>query len=427
MKQLVQKTVEARAKAVLAKYKPTIVAVTGSVGKTSTRNAVAAVLGARFRVRVPPGNYNNEFGVPLAVIGMTSPGRSIFGWLSVLWKAQRLLWKTDPTYPNLLVLEYGADKPGDITALCRFAPPDAAVWTAVSPVHVANYPSYERLIAEKAEIVRHAKPDGVAVINLDDAAVAALKHQSSAPLRTYGFAAGAEVRGENLAVDAAMEEPFATLRFDVVHAQERAAVAIPGLAGRAQASAALAAAAVGLHFGLPLAEIAARLGELKAEPGRLRPLAGIKGSLILDDSYNAAPASVSAALEVLAKWPVAENGRRIAALGHMAELGALSEREHRMIGMQAATSVDVLLAVGELSRDMARGAVEAGMDEAHVVELKDSVEAGRWLDAHVKTGDVVLVKGSQSARMEKAAKDILAQPERAAELLCRQYGAWLEE
>lgn len=433
MKRFLERHVQAQAKAVLSKYKPTIVAVTGSVGKTSTRNAIAAVLGARFRVRSPEQNYNNEFGVPFTVLGVTSPGRSVFGWLKVLAKAQRLLWGMDPSYPNLLVLEYGADAPGDIARLCALAQPDVSVWTAVSPVHAANFESKEALAEEKAHIVRCVKPLGLAVLNADDTTVMQLKARAAAPVRTYGFSPSANVRGENERVwvrdDASFEagERFAETRFDLVVDGGRTPVVLPELIGRPQASAALAAAAVGLHFGLSPEEIAARLAELKPQAGRMRPLPGIKGCLVLDDSYNAAPASVAAALTVLAKWPVAEGSRRIAALGTMAELGQYSESEHRMAGMQAAEAADVVIAVGEPARDLYRAAKEAASDENRVHWFGTSVEAGRWLDANVRPGDVVLIKGSQSARMEKAAKDILAEPMRAPELLVRQFGKWLND
>lgn len=431
MKQLIQRLIHSKAKRILAKYRPTVVAVTGSVGKTSTREAVAAVLAERFRVRSPEGNYNNEFGVPLTIIGMASPGRSVGGWLKVLWQAERLLWSTDTQFPNLFVLEYGTDHPGDIAALCDLAPPDVAVWTAVSPVHVANFASLEALAQEKSELIRHVRPNGLAILNADDATVMGLRDQSVALVRTYGFAPGADVRAVNYVLstreDHSFEpgEPFGKIVFDLEHAGDTAPVAMP-LIGRAQASAGLAAAAVGIHFGLSLAEIASRLAHVLPQPGRLFPLPGIKGSLILDDSYNAAPASMVAALDTLAAFTPVESARRIAVLGAMAELGKYSEAEHRMIGLRAASMVDVLVAVGEPARDIVRGAKEAGMDEAQIVELADSVAAGRWLDAQVKKGDIVLVKGSQSARMEKTVKDVMAEPMRAGELLCRQYGKWLE-
>lgn len=433
MKTLIQKIVQAEAQAILKKYQPKIVAVTGSVGKTSTRNAIAVVLAERFRVRTAAHNYNNEFGVPLTVLGVDSAGKSVLGWLSIMWQGLKMLVSNKIAYPNLLVLEYGADKPGDIAALCRFARPEVAVWTAVSPVHVANFPSLEKLIDEKQEIIKMVNPNGLVILNGDEAEVMKRRAQAAAPVCTYGFSADADVRAENYAMDFKEDasfqpdETFAHLTMDIVYRQNPVPISVPNLVGRPQASAALAAAAVGLHFGLSLEEIAKRLALLQPEIGRMHPVAGIKGCLILDDSYNAAPASTKAALETLAAWPIEEQSRRIAVLGAMAELGNLSAHEHRLIGMQAATVVDVLVTSGELAKDMARGAREAGMDEKDIVEAKDAIAAGRWLDAHVKPGDIILVKGSQSARMEKAAKDILAEPSRAAELLPRMTGKWLED
>jgi UDP-N-acetylmuramyl pentapeptide synthase len=176
-----------------------------------------------------------------------------------------------------------------------------------------------------------------------------------------------------------------------------------------------------------LSDAAAALSkQLEPVSGRLRPLAGIKGSLILDDSYNAAPASVVAGLEALQQFtPGEEYDRRIAALADMAELGTLSEQEHRAIGTLVATTADLFVAVGPQMRFAIEAAEAAGMDKNKIEWFKDSVEAGRYLDRIIEKGDVVLVKGSQSQRMEKAVKDIMAEPGRAAEFLVRQEEAWL--
>lgn len=160
--------------------------------------------------------------------------------------------------------------------------------------------------------------------------------------------------------------------------------------------------------------------------GRLRPLAGIKGSLILDDSYNAAPASVIAGLEALEQFTPGElKDRRIAALADMAELGSLSEAEHRKIGERVAAAADLFVAVGPQMKFAIEAAIAAGMPEDKTIWFKDSVEAGRYLDRILETGDVVLVKGSQSQRMERLVKDILAEPSKAKELLVRQEDRWL--
>ena len=176
-----------------------------------------------------------------------------------------------------------------------------------------------------------------------------------------------------------------------------------------------------------LPEMKKLVDKIPGEPGRMHPIAGIKGSLLLDDSYNAAPASMLAALEVLKQFIVVESARRIAVLGKMAELGSLTQDEHRMLGLRVAEGgVDLLVCVGEPAQDIRQGAMEAGMPEDHIQFFPDAKEAGRWLDREVKKGDVVLIKGSQSARMEWVVKDLMAEPLHAPDLLVRQDSKWLE-
>jgi len=431
MKKIIQALLSIHARLILRRYRPTVVAVTGSVGKTSTRNAIAAVLDGRFAVRSPEENYNNEFGVPLTIIGAKTGGSSVIGWLKVFAKAKRTWLLRDASYPNLLALEYGIDRPGDMDTLCKIAPPDVAVFTAVSPVHAEYFDSIEAIAHEKSAIVRRLRPGGGVIVNGDDALV--MTAIEGRPATTYGFSEGLDVRAENYHVEThdirlcKTGEAFCEIHFDLVIGDDRAEVVLPNLLGRGQVYAALAAAAVGRHFKMPLAEIVAALRTLQPQAGRMRLLPGIKGTLILDDSYNAAPASMASALEVLRFFSPDEGSRRIAVLGKMAELGRYSENEHRLLGMRAAEVADILVCIGEESRDTRRGAVEAGMDERNVEFFPTSTEAGRWMDFNVKKGDVVLVKGSQSARTERVVKDLMAEPMRAEDLLVRQYGAWIEE
>jgi len=431
MKSLFQKLLAWKARKIIQKYQPKVVGITGSVGKTSTRNAIATVLRAKYRVRTNIENYNNEFGVPFTIIGMKSPGRSIFGWLKLFWKADKLILFRDQNYPNMLVLEYGVEHPGDIDYLCDIALPDVGVLTAISPVHVEYFDGLEGLKKEKGRILERAKE--LVVLNLNDEHVLSMKDRADVRVETYGISAG-DVHAENVNVETRDDfsfepgEQFSAMHFDLHVHDDRAQAELRDLLGMGQVSAALAGAAVGAHFGVETRDIVTRLTELQPQAGRMRPIPGIKGSLILDDSYNAAPASTKAAIETLMQFHPAEASRRIAAIGKMAELGDLTEQEHRLIGLQlAAGGVDFLVTVGEEAQDIRRGAIEGGIPESQTRHFEDSVEAGRFLDGEVKKGDVVLVKGSQSARMEMVVRDLMAEPLMAGKLLVRQYGKWLED
>lgn len=432
MKKLIQSIITSQARAVIEKQKPVVVAVTGSVGKTSTRNAIAKVLKNHFSVRVPYLNYNNEFGVPLTILGFKSPGRSPIGWLAVLFAGWKLSRKSDPTYPRVLVLEYGADHEGDIETLCNIAAPDISVVTAISPVHLQNYTNMDALIGEKATLARRTLSTGLTILSADNPDVKGMRSVTKANVLTFGIAQDADIVASDVSVGVRQDdffestEQFSVLKYHLKTPEGEADIQMPDMLSMGSVQASLAAVAVALHLGINLTDIAKNLSEIKSEPGRLNPIAGIKGSLIIDDSYNAAPASVALAIDTLALFPRMNDARRIAVLGKMAELGPLTEQEHQSIGRHVVEKdVDILLAVGEPARDYIRGAESAGK-EIHTEYFATSEEAGRWLDRELKKGDIVLVKGSESSRMEKVVKDIMAEPARAGELLVRQYGKWVE-
>lgn len=423
LKRLVLLLLIKKTQGLLTRFHPTVIAVTGSVGKTSTRHAIATVLEGSFSIRSPKENYNNEFGTPLAILGEKSPGSSPLGWLRVLLRHHN-------TFPKMLVLEFGADHPGDITELCRLFSPSVGVVTVISPVHVENYASLEELTQEKQELVKAIPASGFVVLNADDARVLGMREVSKAPVRTYGFSEAADLRGEQESLrfhgEGSFEshEVFVTTSFTCVDGQDSMAVELVNTVGKSQISAALAALSVGKHFGISFSTMVERLKVYRPTPGRLTLLPGIKGTLLLDDSYNAAPASMAAGLHVLQSCKPRELARRIAALGSMAELGALSEEEHHLLGLRVAEAgVDLLVCVGEPARTTLRAAKEAGVGEAHW--FATSEEAGRFLDQEVKQGDILFVKGSQGTRMEKVVKELMRDPLQAEKLLVRQYGKWV--
>lgn len=429
MKAFITKLLQKRAMAVIKRFDPKVVAITGSVGKTSAKQAIITAIGDDFTVRTGLKNYNNEIGVPLAILGEKSPGKSLIGWLKLFWRTYRI-----KIFPEVLVLEFGIDRPGDMFVLCSIARPDVAVVTGISPVHAEYFKDVDDLAREKGEIVMHVPDAGHVILNADNERVRAMRDRASAPVMFYGSQT-VDVHFENLRIHTRTDEEFdpgeifVKTYADVFDENGQVGqLELVNLIGYAPVMAALAGVSVAKVLDLDLGVVIERLSKhLEAVPGRLRPLSGIKGSLIIDDSYNAAPVAMQNGLEMLKLFtPGEENDRRIAVLGQMAELGQYSENEHRMIGMKAAEVVDLFIGVGEDMLPAIAAAKEAGMDPEHVEWFKSSEEAGRYLDFTIKEGDIVYVKGSQSSRMEKVVKDIMAEPLKAPDLLVRQDEGWLE-
>ncbi len=425
MKAFVQKQITKKVKKILDTHKPIIVAVTGSVGKTSVRNAIATVLSAKYTVGTTIKNYNNEFGVPLSILGEESPGKSIFGWLRILITVPKKI-------PQVYVLEFGVDHPGDMEYLCQIAQPDVSVMTRISPVHAEHFRSVEALAEEKAQLLAHTKKNGLTILNEDDKRVMGLAGHAVANVLTYGYGDGADVQATDYRIETREDfsfepgEQFAKVRFSVQTTENQMVVEMKNVLGRGSASSVLPAIAVAQHLGLTHEQILSKIGDIEFEPGRMNPIPGIKGSLLIDSSYNAAPASMAEALQVLSEFHPVEGARRIAVLGHMAELGQYTEEEHRMLGMRAAeVGVDLLVCVGQMTQDTHEAAIEAGIPEGNTQHFDDAVEAGRWMDRQVHKGDIVLIKGSQSARMERVTKDLMAEPLHAKELLVRQGEYWI--
>lgn len=299
-------------------------------------------------------------------------------------------------------------------------------------MHAEYFQDIDELAREKSVLVQRLPKNGLAIMNADDERVMEMRSKVPCEIVTYGLRS-TDVSMENVKIASRVDEHFDP---DEQLAQTTADVSVGGASigalnlkdviGYAPALSCLAAIAVARRFDIDPTTAIERLNNgFHAVPGRLRPLAGIKGSMVIDDSYNAAPAAMRAGLDVLKAFvPGEDRDRRIAALGSMAELGQYSANEHRMIGMKVAESADVFVAVGEAMQEAVNAAKEAGMDAEHIHWFPNSEEAGRFLDPYIQEGDIVYVKGSQSSRMEKVVKDIMAEPMRAEELLVRQEKKW---
>ena len=452
MKTILQKILTVLAKMYLAKYKPKIVAVTGNTGKTSTKEQIAAVLGSAKKIRMSGGNLNNELGVPLAIIGdftkeYYEKGGTVGFWLKVLFKAKiGLLFRQG--YPEILVLEYGADRPGDITKLAKNFKPDVAVVTTIGeiPVHVEYFSGPEELAEEKSKLVQTLDTTDFAVLNYDDPAVLAMKEKTKAKVKFFGFGDGAEVRVSDFDFKVGPNGEPEGVVFKIHHISQSAIyplensraisrgsrvgdmadwleVKLNSSLGKSQAWAAAAAAAVGLIFGLNLVKISDALSAYRGPAGRLKILKGIKNSFLIDDTYNASPSSTHLALETLKELPAK---RKIAVLGDMLELGKYSIQAHRDAGNFAGTLADILITVGSRAKFIADAAGNQ-MSKENIFSFDTSVEAGQKARELVQEGDLVLIKGSQGIRMEKIVEEIMAEPEKKKELLVRQSKKWISK
>lgn len=404
---------------VLKKFKPLIIGVTGSAGKTSTKEAIFLVLKYHFFVRRNFKSYNNRLGVALTILDSQAPGRNIFKWLVILIKSFWLLIlpKKWQKYPEILILEMGIDRPGDFDYFLRFIKPKIGVVTIIGeiPVHVEFFAGPEELAVEKAKLIEALPKDGTAILNYDDVTVLDMRHKTQARVLTFGFEKGADIRITEY-----------NLTLDGIHFKiERDGNVVPfrlfRSLGKAQAYTAAAAVAAGLTLKMNLVEISQALLNYQSPPGRMRLMAGIKKTNILDDTYNASPLAMKEALEVLKELP---GKRKIAVLGDMLEIGKYSEAAHREMGDLAAKFVDYLFTVGPRAKFIADEALIHGLEQNQVFSFNTSEEVGLKLQEIMEENDLILIKGSQAMRMEKIVEEIMAEPEKAKELLVRQEKSW---
>lgn len=433
MRSLFRKTIvyliTLEAKAVLRKYKPKIIAITGSVGKTSTKDAIYTVVSENAHVRKSEKSFNSELGLPLTVLGVPNGWNNPLRWLMNV--VDGLLLIVFPiAYPEWLVLEVGADRPGDIKSLAKWLRVEVVVITRLPemPVHVEFFESPQQVVEEKASLIGALKPGGTLVVFGDDertrTLVSRIPEGHGAKVLTFGFSEGVDIRGEDFEI--LTEEGKGSwpigLRANINAQGTSAPVEIVGSVGAHALMPALAAAAVGVALGRDLPEIIAGLTKYETPLGRMHLVAGIKNTLIVDDTYNSSPAALVAGLDTLGLIKV--KGKKIAAIGDMLELGRHSVEEHRKMGARVAKVADILITVGFRARDIAQGALDAGMNDRNIFQYEDARAAGKELEDILEAGDCVYAKGSQSMRMEKLVEEIMRDPEKAPELLVRQDAEW---
>jgi alanine racemase len=395
------------ARFILRKYAPRVVGITGSSGKTTTKELVAAVLARRHPVFRNFGNYNDRYGLPIA-LGQLRPEHEI------------------------AVLEMACDGVDEIRDLAALARPQIGIVTAVNETHLAYLGSLAAIATEKGRLIEALPPaadGGVALLNYDDPRVRSMANRTLARVITYGLDPDADL------VAGAVEADRSGLSFTVFvrdffpgrssRRRRKMRARLP-LLGQHQLYAALAAVAAGLVLNVPLDEALAALAAARPLRGRLNPLPGINGSLILDDTFNASPASTLAALDVLQAFGNRPSGgsRRFAVLGDLLELGSFEAEAYAQVGRQVAQAADFLVTRGDGARRIAEGAQAAGLPAGQVLVTYTNSDAVRGLKSRLQPGDTVLVKGAMELRMEQVVAGLLAEPEEAPNQLVRQTAGW---
>lgn len=432
-KKIIALILKTESQLVLSKYKPKIIAITGSVGKTSTKDAVYAVLSKVSYVRKSEKSFNSEIGLPLTVLGIENGWNNPLIWIANIFKGLWLfLWPHK--YPKWLVLEVGVGKPDDMKKTAAWLRTDAVIITAIGdmPPHIEFFTSHKHLVEEKSQLIRTLKPDGLLVLNADDEISTVMKTKSKHRSITYGFKEGADILGSG---DSISYDDKGIPKGIVFRADENGKslpVVIEGVFGRNHVYASLAALALASGLKLNMLEAVDSLKSYDVPPGRMRLLKGINKTLLIDDTYNSSPFACEFALKTLGE--IKNQERKIAVLGDMLELGKHTFEAHKNIGAIAKENSDVLVVVGSRAQGIKEGALEAGMNQenppdgrAGIFEFLDSREAANFMKTFVRKGDLVLIKGSQGMRMERISAALLSDQKNKEKLLVRQDEEWLKK
>jgi len=351
----------------------TLIAITGANGKTSTKDLAASVLSTRMPTHASPASFNNEIGLPLTLLGA-------------------------PADSEVIVAEMGARREGDVAALCQVARPDIVVVTNLGVAHMEIFGSWDAIVRSGAEPLAALGPGDVAILNADDPVVAGFAPRARARVRTFGVSGG-DVRAEDVALD---EDGRASFTLAVGDERERVELAVPG---EHMVSNALAAAACGAELAISAAECAAALKGAHVSRWRMETFTTSGGVRIVNDAYNANPESMSAGLKA-ARW-MARGSRLAAVLGHMAELGPIAFEEHERLGeLVVRIGVERLITVGQPAELIARAAIREGALPTDVASYDTPEDAVVDLAAWMRPGDVVLVKGSRVAGLERVAETL---------------------
>ena len=416
MKNIVLLLIELQVKRFLKRHKPKVIVVAGSVGKTSTKLAIATVLSQRFKVLVQEGNYNTEVGVPLTIFDLPLPPlarlKKPTEWIKQLWYMELKIHR--PFAFDAVVLELGTDKPGDIARFRKYLRPDVAIVTAVTPEHMEFFKTIDAVAQEELEVTNFSE---LALINRDDIDETFAHYVNNSNIDTYGTSGVAEYHYlvEDFEPGKGFTGKFVSPEFGELPVQLQ-------LVGEHNVKAAVAAGVVGVKMGLSKSELTAGLSAIRPVKGRMNLLKGLLDSTIIDDSYNSSPAAAVAALQTLYLMP---NKQKIAVLGSMNELGEFSQKAHEQVGsMCDPTLLDWVVTIGdEAAKFLGPAAAQRG---CQVRNFRSPYEAGAFVHSILHPQAAILVKGSQNGVFAEEAIKMLLHSTNEEDQLVRQGADWLE-
>lgn len=408
LRKFIQFILKKKAKKVLKHHQPLVIAITGSVGKSSTKEMIALGLSSFFNLRKSPLNYNNEFGLPLAILGEKNPERNFGQWLKLFWRTRKV--HRSKNFPEMLILEMAADHPGDINYLLNIVQPNIGILTAIAPCHLEYFKNLDNVKKEKMQLMTSLKQDGWAIFNNDDSNLKDIKSQIKAKVLTYGFEATADISPLEIQLNQKLNGKrvyIFGLSFKVKCQGNIIPVFLPRVLSFSTIYAVLATMAVSAALNINLLEVSENLKKYKPLDGRMNLISGKNKTLIINDSYNSSPQSVESALFDLDQIKNHPQTKKWLVLGDMLELGRKSEYYHRKIGEEIAWRKSYnLIGIGEFAYFIVEQAKIKGMSKEQAIYFKEKEEALKYLLDNIKEGDIILVKGSRKMKMEELVKKL---------------------
>jgi len=408
-KHILKKIVAFLARHTIKKFTPRIIAVTGSVGKTSSKEAICAVLKDFKRVRKSSANFNNELGVPLTILGSWSslwkPAFFFWCWVCVI-SFVRLIFGSRKKYPEVLVLEYGADSPGDIGALVDIAKPNIGVISSIGalPVHVENYPlGIDSVVKEKSKIISSLGTADVAILNNDDPQTSRLASKTRARVVTFGFLESSDTQLSQVH-HVVRERDIEGISCKISVGGSTIPLMIQDAFSISHLYAAACGVSVGQVMGINGVEAVQAITKYYTPlSGRSVLVRGIKNTYIIDESYNSSPIAVETALATLRGI---KGFRKIAILGDMLELGDFAIQAHEAIGALVPESLDILITVGLRAKFIAQEAQKRGMKKDAIYVCETAQQVGAIIQNIIKEGDLILIKGSRKIGLDAVVEEV---------------------